>query len=136
MLQVPLKKIFSKSMSDKFPWALEVPETWRFDENLPDEAKIVRRNEEAEAADADTEADADVDDEEVRTRTLAPTCRASLPRLVHLLNARPCSSPFPHRSRCAGGQTQEARSAPPCDGIPQYTRQAPYKARAYHPQRR
>jgi hypothetical protein len=29
-LQVPLEKIFNKSLLDKFPWAMEVPSTWEF----------------------------------------------------------------------------------------------------------
>jgi DNA topoisomerase-1 len=29
---VPLEKIFNKSLLVKFPWAVEVPSTWRFDQ--------------------------------------------------------------------------------------------------------
>jgi len=28
--EMPLEKIFNKSLLDKFPWAMEVPSSWRF----------------------------------------------------------------------------------------------------------
>lgn len=30
MKQVPIEKIFNKSILEKFPWAMEVPKSWRF----------------------------------------------------------------------------------------------------------
>lgn len=33
--ELPLEKIFNKSLLNKFPWAVEVPTTWRFDEAHP-----------------------------------------------------------------------------------------------------
>jgi len=30
--EVPIEKLFSKTLMEKFPWAMEVPAKWRFDE--------------------------------------------------------------------------------------------------------
>jgi len=64
--EVPIEKIFSKALLQKFPWAMEVPSTWRFDKSKSSDQndKLKEKDDDDDDEDKDEKSNDEDEDEE------------------------------------------------------------------------
>jgi len=62
--EVPVEKVFAKSVLEKFPWAMEVPPTWRFNSTTTCPPSLQKETSTSSTAQAAAAAQAVLEEEE------------------------------------------------------------------------